>query len=415
MVAGLNYPAGATPVPPTGILDILSTPAFGAGGSIQRPRAATNGDYTYISHLNSAGHLLVTIWNHSTDTFVATRTIRTGFDVDTHHNFAVLVEANTHKLWAAYCEHNGPEMYLKISTTSLDADPDLGDGFGAEQPLHSQLGSWADHTYPNLVQLTGETDDPVYLLYRTHHSNGRLMVSKSTNGTTWTTAKIVWLAPGNFDPYWRIISNGTDRIDVLSSNGPTAAVNLYHFYYQADAWHDSAGNDLGKVITGTGGSDAIAYTDATLVLDSSDGVIDRCFGASWDGTAPAGIAWQKNGTTTRRAVSVRWRSSAWQIDTIIEDVGGFLFDGYQSGADMHPADPDVVLVAKKVGGSWQMFRCTSADDGGTWNEEQLTDGAGDNFTPMFVTDNAPGLQAVWSHGSFGSSTSFSVSARGVPE
>jgi hypothetical protein len=416
MVAGLNYSTAVTPTPPTGTVNILAAPNAGIWSGLQRMHAVALGDYTYIGHINPAGTLLVTVWNHATDTFIATRTVKTGFSVDGHNNPALLIEANTHKLWVAYAQHNGSNIYRKISTTSLDTDPDLGDGFGSELGLASQLGGWADYTYPAMVQLISEASDPVYLLYRTHHSNGRLMLSKTTDGTTWDAAKQVYSAiGGNFDPYWKIGSNNADRIDFFVSDGPSSTTNLYHFYYDG-SWRTSDGTAMtGKVVTGLGGSDSIAYSDATLVLDDTDGVIDRVRGVAWDGTAPAALAWQKNGTTSRRIVSVRWRSGAWQVDTVVDDVGGFLGDTFQSGCDMKPDDPDVVYASVKVGSSWQMFRYTTADDGPTWTDEQLSDGAGDNFSPVMVDNNAVGLEGLWLFGSYTNSSTWSVGLRGASE
>lgn len=416
MVAGLNYGTATAPVAPGDSFDMLSAPDAGAWSGVQRPRAVALGDYTYVGHMNSAGDILVTIWNHSTDSFVATRTLNTAFATDSHQNPSILIEANTHKLWAAYSKHNGSTIYLRRSTTSLDTDPDLGDGFVAEQTLASQLGGFADYTYPILAQLTSEASDPVYLIYREHHTNGRMKYSTSTNGTTWTAGKQIYSAiGGSFDPYWKIISNDADRIDFFVTDGGSATVNLYHFYYDG-SWRMSDGTVLtGKVVTGAGGDDSIAYTDATLVLDNTDGIIDRARGACWDGTAPAALAWQKNGSTTRRVVSVRWRSGAWQIDTVVDDVGGFLSgDQYISGCDMHPSDPDIVAASVYNGSTWQMNRYTSADDGVTWTPEAITTGAGDNFSPVFVEDNDAALQFVFLYGTYTSSTTFSVGMRGSP-
>lgn len=386
---------------------ILNEPDAGVWAAIQRFRAVEHGDYWYIGHINSdTGDVQVTVYNNVTRSFVATRTLNTAFAVDSHNNPALLVEANTGKLWTAYCDHDGAEMYLRISTSSLDSDPDLSDGFGAETGLHSQLGGFTDHTYPILVQLTSETNDPVYLFWREVGSGlHRLAMSKSTNGTTWSSRVLVYVedaAASGTDPYWNIGSNNTSRFDVFVAEND----ELRHFYYDG-AYRTSNGTDTGITPDANGGLEA---SDCTLVLDDTNGVVDRAFGVGWDG-APAALAWQKNGASTRRVVSVRWRSGAWQTDTVVDDVGGFLSGvEFQSGCDMDPTDPNLVFAARKINGVFEMCRYTTSDDGETWTEQQITSTSDiDQFNPCIV-----GSGAVWTFGTWVTEGDFSAGLRAYP-
>lgn len=409
MVTGLNYPASAAG--PGSPLTLLASPDGGYSTEIQRSRAVHHNGYTYIGFVGSGGSIIVLSRNNATGAETLTG-VHSDWATDTHNTPALLVEANTHKLWVAYCEHDGAEMYLRISATSLDTDPDLSDGFGSETGLHSQLGGFADHTYPVLLQLTSETNDPVYLMWREVGSSlFRLAMSKTTNlGVTWSSRVLVYVedaASSATDPYWKIGSNGTDRFDVLVAENN----ELRHFYYDG-AYRTSDGTDTTIAPDANGGLEA---SDCTLVLDDTDGTVDRALGVCFDGTNPAGLAWQDNGGTTRRLVSVRWRTGAWQADTIIEDVGGFVSGiPYVSNADMHESDPDLVIAPRKVGSRWEMFRYTSADDGGSWTAEQLTTGsAADNLNPGFVLDAASEVQAFWHYGSLFTSAHFTFGFRGV--
>ena len=383
---------------------ILSEPNAGVWAAIQRFRAVEHGDYWYIGHINSdTGDVQVTIWNHVTSTFIATRTLNTAFGVDSHNNPALLVEANTHKLWAAYCDHDGAELYLRISTTSLDTDPTLADGFGSETGLHSQLGGFTDHTYPIFVQLTSETNDPVYLFWREVGSGlQRLAMSKSTDGAMWSSRVLVYVedaAESATDPYWNIGSNNTDRFDVFVAEND----ELRHFYYDG-AYRTSDGTDTTITPDANGGLQA---PDCTLVLDDTNGVVDRAFGVGWDGN-PAALAWQKNGASSRRVVSARWRTGAWQTNTVVDDVGGFLSGvEFQSGCDMDPTNPDLVYAPRKIAGTFEMIRHTTADDGVTWIEEQITANSSvDQFNPCIV-----GSGAVWTFGTWVAEGDFSAGLR----
>lgn len=394
----------------------------GTWAAIQQKRAVYHNGYTYVGVIDSSGNIKVVIYTNVTRA-VTSVNAKTGFTVDDHNNPALLVEANTHKLWVAYSDHNGSEMYLRRSTASLDSDPLISGGFATEQTLHSQLASWAAYTYPILLQLTGETDDPVYLFWRERHAGvgvDRLRFSTSTDGTTWAASEPIAVAKGSTQSstYWGIVTNGTDRYDVFFtdySDGTTS--KLSHFYYTGGTYYKSDGTSIVSAATiASDNANAFTYSSMTTVLANTNGAADRAFGVAWDATSSTGaaLAWQKNGTTTRRVVSCRYRSSAWQTDTVVNDVGGFLAGNeYQSGADMHPTDPDTVLVPKKVSGTFEMFRYTSADDGDTWTEQQLTANSDhDNFNPAFVHSGASPLQAVWPYGDFTDDTTWSIGLRG---
>lgn len=416
-VAGLNFGPPESP-PAGGWLDLLDEGGWMT--PIQTPRAVSYGGYTYVALAASDGNVQVVAVEEATGTAGTPISLKDLGAGNTHLTPALLVRESDHKLLVVYSGHNSNNIYRRVSTTSLDTDPDLGDGFGSELALHSQLGSFATYTYPILLQLTGETNDPIYLFWRQRASNDRLRYSKSTDGgDTWVSS--IGLAQANTagasKTYWNIATNGTDRFDVFFCDySDGAASRLHHFYYTAGNFRKS---DATLIISEADliaslGADALIKSDMTLVLDNTEGPVERVMGSCWDGSAPAAVGWQRNGSDNR-VVSCRWRSGAWQTDTVVESVGGLL-NGffYASGAWMHPTDPDIILAPMKVGAVFEMFRHTSADDGATWSDEQLTElSVHHNMTPVVVVNGSADLQGIWHYGTITSDTDFSVGLRGV--
>lgn len=413
-----GYSVGA-PAPPSGDVFTIFDPNNGGANSSNSPRAVSYNGWTYIGFIHSSGAIRVTPIEESTLTVGSSITLHT-YSPDVHDAPALLVRSSDHKLVVIYSGHNASEIYQRISTTSLDTDPDLSDGFAAEAGLHSQLGSWATYTYPSLVQLTDETNDPIYLFWRERHTTDRLRYSSSTDGgATW--APSVSLAgattAGTSKTYWYIGSNGTDRFDVFFcdySDGSDG--EMRHFYYTGGNFKTSDGTTIISAadLEASAGADSLRKSDMTLVLDNSDGPIERCAGAAWDGTAPMGLAWQRH-DSTNRVVSCRWRSGAWQCDTVVEDVGGFLGGVfmYDSRACCPFDDTDTVYVPKLDGAAWEMFRYTTANDGSTWTPEQLTTGSAfDNFFPTPPWNASTEIACVWEYGTLTSTTSWSLGNRG---
>lgn len=419
-VTGLNF-GPASSAPSATWLELLGVGSAGWMTNIQTPRAASYNGWTYVAWSQDDGDVQVVAINESTATAGTPITLKTFATGDTHNTPALLVRDSDHKLLVVYSGHDSSNIYKRISTTSLDTDPDLGDGFAAETSLHSQLGSFASYTYPILVQLTSETNDPIYLFWRQRQTTDRLRYSKSTDGgTTWAAGTLLSKATnsGASKTYWNIATNGTDRFDVFwcdYSDGTSS--QMHHFYFTAANFRQSNATLIISEadLIASAGASAFTKNDMTLVLANTNGPVERAMGASWDG-APAAAAWQRHTTgTDNRVVSVRWRAGAWQTNTVVESAGGLL-DGflYLTGAAMHPTDPDIVYVPVKVGSIFEMSRYTSADDGVTWVGEQITElSTSQNMTPVVVTNASADIEAVWHYGTLTSDTDYSVGLRGA--
>ena len=417
-VAGLNFGPAASP-PSSGFLALATAPDGGIHDSIGGDIAVQYNGYLYVGYVDDSGNVVVSVWQESAlpSDPAATVTIQSGWAKDIHNSPSLLVEASTHKLWVAFCQHDGSDLYLRISTTSLATDPTLGDGFGSAAGLNSQLGDWGDFTYPILLQLTGEASSPVYLFWRTAHGNGRLMYSKCTDGgSTWPALYYCCVGAGSNFPYWSVGATSTTRFDVFITDGidfggGEAGESMYHFYYSGGSFYQTDGTLIGAENTGVAAVSDPTY--ATLVLDNTDGNVTRACGVAWGSSAPAGGLWQRIDGSTNRVLSARWRSGAWQVDTVLDNIPRLGGNYALPSGRMDPTDPDVCVVAKAVGSHVEMFRLTTADDGATWASEALTTVSTlDNFLPAMVR-NASGVQALWPAGTYTNDYSFSLGFRGI--
>lgn len=416
-VIGSGYSVAA-PVPPAGVLDLLDAPNGGYLTHIQQPRTVSYNGYTYAGFVDGSGRVKVTAVNESTGLVVSTTTLHTYASVDTHDTPAIWIRASDHKLLAVYSGHNSAEIYKRISTTSLTTDPDIGDGFATETGLHSQLASWATYTYPILLQLMDETSDPIYLFWRERHTVDRLRFSTSTDGgTTWATSKPIAIGDttGQSTTYWNIGTDGLTRFDVFwcdySDGDPS---QMHHFYYDGGSYFKSD-DTLIRTQAAITANNALSLvkSEMTLVLDNSAGAVDRCLGVAWEGTVASALGWQRNGSADNRVVSCRYRTGAWQTDTVINSVGGIVAGNlYISGCDVVADDPDIVYLPRLISGVWEMYRYVSADDGATWTPTALTSGsAGDNLHPATVVDASAAIAAVWSYGVYTDFDDFSLGLR----
>ncbi len=124
------------------------------------PRAIAVNGSIFVASINPVGHARVTQLSQATGEREASATLRTSLGVDDHNVPALLVRASDNKLMAFYCAHNGAEYYMRVSTNALDAT-----AWEAEAALDSSLGM-DSYTYANPIQLTGETNDPIWLFFR---------------------------------------------------------------------------------------------------------------------------------------------------------------------------------------------------------------------------------------------------------
>lgn len=380
---------GFTPSP-----SVFTALTSGGWTIIPHPKAYYYNGKTYIGWAHgSTGNVHVASYAHATETASTPFTLHTAAGVDTHNAPAVLVRDSDKRIVVAYCEQNDTSVKVRISTNVEDTS-----AFGS--PITAVSGS--SYTYVSLVQLTGVTNDPIYLFYT--KAIDKLAFVKSTDGgATWGSETV--LVDNAANVYWKVGTDWDTRIDVFVTDAAPTSSNLYHFYINGSAgtYHQSGGSSL---------SPPFAASSATVVLSNASGAC-WSFGASWDG-APACIIMQENGSSDNRIKVARWRSGEWQVDTVTNSVGGqFAGDKYFSGCGIDHADPNTVYVAEKST-VFEIVRYLSFDDGATWVRAELTGAsAEDNVMPQVPVHSASGLRAFWLHGDLVSSADYDFAVHGL--
>lgn len=376
------------------------------------PRAIQyNGVVYYGFARGTNGDVVVRTYTEATGVTSSAVMLHAGLNRDDHAVPSLFVRDSDHKLLAFYSVHDGPAMYLRVSTNSLDSDPTLSGGFAAEVNLDSSLGG-SDYTYPVPIQLLAETDDPIYLFYRSipagNPARYDLVYSKSTDGgATWPSPVAVSTINRS---YWKIIQNGNDRVDfAVTSSHPFYAVGIiYHFYYSGGSYYQSDGTAMG--------SPPFATSDMTLVYDGTPNkswVWDIAIDA--DGH-PVILLATFPSSTDHRYRYAHWNGSAWATNqivaagTYIPTAGPEVY--YSGGINFDKADPRVVYASVQNGsGRWDMYRYQTADEGATWTSRDLTD-SGKNIRPAAVW-NAAAVKALWMTGTYTTYTNYNTATTGT--
>lgn len=384
----------------------------GGWGRITKNNALSYGGHTYIGYVtgDDGDVKIAVIDNDDPETVLATATLHAALDVDDHSAPSLLVRDSDHKLLAVYSSHGDSTVRLRISTTSLDTDPDLSDGFATEVSLDAQLGS-NTYTYPTIVQLTGEVNDPIYLFVRAGGSGSSAdwFYSTSTdNGTTWA-ALTNFFGESTRWVYVKPVVNGTTRIDFVANDGsPVDDTNVStgHFYYEAAAWHASDGTSLGAL--------PLDGSDMTVIADGSaneTSLLDIAIGDSGFPVVAYADIDDPNNHVYHHAV---WNGSVWD-DTIISANGGGNLEGtdtFSGHLALDADDPTIVYASVVTDGQFEIFRFTT--DGSSWSGEALTtDSAVKHIRPISVVNHDSELQAVWLAGSYSGIGTFSLGIMGV--
>jgi hypothetical protein len=399
------------PAPPTALT------TAGHAGWTQKPkaRALWYGDHSYLGYVASDGDIEVVVIPDSTGVGGTPIVLHSALQVDTHAAPALLVRSSDNKLLVVYCAHNGGTMYQRVSTTSLDTDPTLANGFAGEATAFSTT----DMTYPMLFERTAEASSPIYCFYRSLASGtATLAYKKSTDGgVTWDAQHNVYASSGK-RTYWDIaLAPDGQRFDfvVTDTVGATDQLgDILHFYADDTGYHTSDGTLIDQ------GADPLPFAPAslTLVYDETEagkawshdlyvgagGMPVFLFGIA-DGWSPAG------GTDTEYRVA-SWDGAAWDISTILASAGAGQFDPAYGCLDAD--DPTRAYVTRLIGGVWQVWRYTSADLA-TWDAgAAITNTADDNLYPVAVKDHpSAGLLVVWNNGEYVSATDYTQRLMGL--
>jgi hypothetical protein len=377
-----------------------TTAAVGGWQWIQEPRAVAYRDRVYVGAIHGdSGDVAMTVFNSADpSTAPIEKVLHAALETDIHNNATSLVRASDKKLLTLYCGHVLANIYTRLSTTSLDTDPDLDDGFAAETNIDASLGSLS-YTYPSIHQLTGETNDPIYIFYREGNANGGdwYYHTSTDNGATWS-ARTMILTQASKSPYLKVVPNGDSRLDFIAMDehpldGPNS---VYHFYYEGGAFHTSDGSAL--TLPATNANMTQVYdgsTDPAWIWDIAIGAdgFPRLAYSVWDGG------------TDHTYHYATWDGEEWSSEEIATAADGEIISEVPGGIALDRTDPTIAYLARQADGEMEIFRATRI--GGTWTLDPVTAGsATQNQYPVALHNPYPetrtghGIRAVYLYGTY---------------
>lgn len=385
----------------------------GAWSWFTNPRALYYNGKTYTGLIATLGD--VTIHSIADSTYAAqSGLLHATLEADDHDNPSLLVRNSDKRLLAFYCQHNGATVYQRISTNPEDVT-----SWGTEASLDASFdlgGTHATYSYPNPVQLTGEANEPIYLFVRERTANG-IWYSKSTDGGATWPAIVNIIANGTERPYFHVVKNGTDRIDIICGDGhPTevSSLSVYHCYYTGGNLYKSDGTLIGAIGSGP-------YTPATHLTRVYNGATN--FGWHWDividgsGYPVIVYAQFQNSAVDQFYRYARWTGSAW-VDNQIVAAGTYLYAGeiyYSGGICLDPANPNVVYLSRQVSSQWEIWKYTTANNGVSWDAGvAITSGSSvKNIRPYVPRGGGP-LTVMWLKGTYTTFINYALTLESEP-
>lgn len=297
----------------------------------------------------------------------------------------------------------------------------------------TELADGRGATYSNLHRLGAESR--TYNFVRAINDDPTLMVSDD-DGSTWSYGGKLFTRPkvGYVNGYTRYSSNGTDRIDLITTDHHPRDFNnsIYHGYIQGDALHDSAGEVVSKPVIGSAGVSQVELTTIFAAGTELDGdVLTHGWTADLrrQGTQLAAIITCRANDVTgvlkrvqqldvddHRLLYARFDGSAWTLHPLAVAGPGYLphEQDYTGLGAVDPYDLDHVYISAPVDPRsgeptehYEIYSGRTSDGGAGWDWDAVTaDSAVDNLRPM-VAPGDIGVHALcWFRGSMRSSQAY---------
>ena len=348
-----------------------------------------------------------------------------GLEADDHNSAALLVRDDGRYL-AMYGMHgNGPSSEIRKSrwrVSDLAGDPN---SWTAEASyLHPVFMS-----YSNVFHLTDT--DRTYNFVRAINFDPNVMVS-TDHGSTWSGGgKLLTYGGASDRPYAKYASNGSNRIDVLTTQTHPRNLNtsIYHGYVQNDQLFDSAGQLVdANVLDGSGVSPSQLTTVFAANTLSFGVSMQRCWTIDMavdpDGTTRTLFQARANGSSNdHRLFFATLTNGIWGWHEVCK-LGGFLYaqeNDYTGLAALHPDQPNTIFVSTTVdpqtGAStphYEIYRGTTANGGATWSWSPITeDSSCDNLRPIAPAWDEQRTALIWLRGTYSTYTNYDLAVVGV--
>jgi hypothetical protein len=348
---------------------------------------------------------------------------------DDHDAPALLVRPDGRYL-AMYARHKTDNYSRwRISVRPHDASE-----WGPEQRFDwTELAAGRGATYSNLHRLDAESR--VYNFVRAINDDPTLMVS-GDDGSSWTFGGKLFTRPkvGYVNGYTRYYGNGTDRIDLITTDHHPRDFNnrIYHGYIRDDALHDTQGRVVGKPLIGSPGVDQASLTTVfeagteldgdvlthgwTVDLRGRDGHLAAIISCRANDANGALEREQMLDVDDHRLLYARFDGTRWRLHHLAVAGPGLLphEQDYTGLGAVDPYDLDRVYISTPVDprtgrstAHYEIYRGRTVDEGGSWEWEAITGNSHvDNLRPIVAPGN-PSVHAVcWFRGTMRSSQAY---------
>lgn len=349
------------------------------------PRGFFYNNNIYVGAISKTGNLLG--YQINTSTGVTSRYDYGLIELDDHSNPTFLMRSDK-KLLMFYTKHLDTKYRMRVSTNPEDIS-----SFGAEQDLAFGLD---EYTYSNAIQIA----DTIFNFIRATDGIRTMIMTKSTDdGVTWSYTKLL----NTYRPYFKVIKNG-DRIDILcNDNHPTDndSNSTYHFYYEAGYFHKSDGTLLGSP----------PYTPSSSLTRIYNGKNEKSW--VWDikidtsTNYPVAAFASFPSNTHHRYWYAKWNGSSWDVDTLVNDAGTYLYSdepNYSGGICIDPDSTNIVYCSIETGGVHQLWRYVR--NGGGWDTTQLTTTKA--IRPYVISGAPPNKRILYLSGTYTSWTDYNT-------
>lgn len=359
-------------------------------------------DRTYIAWITPWGSLYVRYFDHAAEAWSDLALIdhlaqRVGRWARDDHNYPTLVVAadGTICAFAAVHQGGGPAFYCWRSR----APEDIASFDSPYLFNRDHLTPPANAGYPTPFRVA---NGDLVLFYRGDggSTSGNWFITRSSdNGATWSARTLFGDTEDSLYCFLEQNPANPDHLTCfayLSQRGSPSRYNVYHL------------ESLDGGVTWQGADGTLISLPATDI--NMDTVFltepDQCrvTGVAFrNGKGAALIAYKSDPDTEYRYCW--WTGERWKTARVARTRTWWNGNGSSElpgGGDLHPLDPDEMVLAQPVEGVFELQRWRTRDGGLTWRKAaDITSGsARDNVRPAFVKNPHGSLPFIWYYGEY---------------
>lgn len=377
-------------------------------------RVLYDGAGLYIGSIDSQGTSRVDYYSIvlTQSPFIYQQTPLSSWQSKDDHNNPALLQLESGKLLAAYSKHHLEPVWYTRHGTKKGPDHWRTVDWAAE----SAIPAPAKTTYNNLVQLSAE-NGRVFNFMRCVGWNPTLLISED-EGQTWSEPiELVRSGNDRTRPYVKYANNGKDRIDLIFTDAhprKDPRNNVYHIYYQNEAFHKSDGTLIRSLQAVK--EQPLLPSDATLIYSGSEAGRGWVWDLEYDESGHP-VAAFINSVDHEIGNDLRYRIARWDSvsktwnQSQIAYAGTHLYDReehYAGGIAIDPQNTRQIYLSADVDpetgrandtGRYQIYR--GVHESGAWRFEQLThDAQVDNIRPVVPRGHDFEQMALWLQGRY---------------